>query len=116
MADLFEMKRPLAVTYTNGEKAIMVAYYRHADGLVYLAPFWEQKEEGQKAVVIKGELKGDGPWKIGDATITLVGCQNTDADLAQMLAQWEFHVQSVDSDYYQPETIRNLARKYGALI
>lgn len=116
MANLFEMKRPLTVGYSNGDKEIMVAYYRHSEGLVYLPSFWEKRPEGQKAVVIKGELKGEGPWKIADVVITLVGCQNTDADFAQMLAEWEFHVQSVASDYYQPENIRALAREYGALI
>lgn len=116
MANLFEMQRPLAVTYGNGDKDVMVAYYRHPEGLVYLGTFWEKKAEGHKAVVLKGELKGEGPWRIADVVITLVGCQNTDADLAQMLAQWEFHVQSVGGDYYQPEAIRSLAREYGALI
>jgi len=110
------MKRPLAVNFADGRKTIMVAYYKHPDGLVYLEPFWEQKAEGQKVAIIKGDLKGEGPWRIGDAVITLVGCQNTDAELAQMLAQWEFHVQSVGSGFYQPEAIRGLAREYGALI
>jgi len=110
------MKRPLAINYADGRKTIMVAYYRHPDGLVYLEPFWEQKAENDKAVVIKGLLKGEGPWRIGDATISLVGCQGTDPDLAQQLAQWEFHVQSVDPDHYQPEKIRALAKQYGALI
>lgn len=116
MADLFEMKRPLTVSYANGHKELMVAYYRHSEGLLYLPPFWENRPEKEKAVLLKGELKGEGPWKIADTVITLVGCQNTDADFAQMLAEWEFHVQSVGGDYYQPEEIRSLAREYGALI
>lgn len=116
MADLFLMKRPLAVNYSSGKKTIMVAYYPHTKGLVYLEPFWEQKPDGEKAVVVEGEIKGEGPWKIADAVVSLVGCQGTDAELAQMLAEWEFHVQSVGSDYYQPESIRALAREYGALV
>ena len=116
MPDLFTMKRPLAVNYENGNKSIMVAYYPHKEGLVYLEPFWEQKPEGNKAIVIKGEVRGDGPWKIGNAVISLVGCQGTDPYLAQLLSQWEFHVQSMREDYYQPEQIRNLAREYGALV
>ena len=116
MPDIFEMKRPLAVNYASGEKTVIVAYYPHPQGLVYLEPFWENKAEGQQATVIEGEIKGEGPWIINDAIISLVGCQGTDPDLAQQLAQWEFHVQSVEDDYYQPEEIRQLARKYGALV
>jgi len=114
--DLFEMKRPLAVNFADGRKTIMVAYYKHPEGMVYLEPFWEQKAEHEKAVVLKGVVKGEGPWKIADAVISLVGCQGTDSDLAQLLAQWEFHIQSVGSDYYQPEDIRTLAKTFGALV
>ena len=116
MPDLFDMNRPLAVKYKNGEKFIMVAYYQHAEGIVYLEPFWQQKTEDKKAVVLKGKLSGDGPWKIGQAVISLVGCHNTDPELAQMLSDWEFHLQEVGSDYYQPEGIRSLAKQYGGLI
>lgn len=116
MPDLFEMKRPLAVNYSNGEKTIMVAYYPHTNGIVFLPPFWEQKPEGDKATVIKGEVKGEGPWKIADAVISLVGCQGTDPVMAQMLAEWEFHVQSLPQDYFKPDDIRRLAREYGAVI
>ncbi|MDH5425046.1 MAG: hypothetical protein OEY29_08645 [Gammaproteobacteria bacterium] len=116
MPDLFSMKRPLAVNYASGDKTVMVAYYPHADGLVFLPPFWEQREEGNKAVLIKGEITGNGPWKIADAVISLVGCQGTDSELAQMLAEWEFHVQSLPQEYFQPEDIRRLAREYGAII
>ena len=110
------MKRPLAVNYSNGEKALMVAYYHHAEGLVYLPSFWEQEAEGAKATVIKGKIQGEGPWKVSDAVISLVGCQGTDPEMAQMLAEWEFHVQSMSEDYYHPESIRSLAREYGALV
>ena len=116
MPDLFEMQRPLAVNFADGRKTIMVAYYKHPEGMVYLEPFWEQKSEYEKAVVLKGSVKGEGPWKIADAVISLVGCQGTDPDLAQLLAEWEFHVQSVGADYYQPESIRTLAKKFGALV
>lgn len=116
MPDLFEMKRPLAVNFKDGSKTIMVAYYPHKEGLVFLEPFWQDKTQAQKTTVIKGELKGDGPWKIADAVISLVGCQGTDPDLAQLLSQWENHVQEVGPDYYKVEDIRSLARAAGALI
>jgi len=110
------MNRPLAVNFTNGHKAIMVAYYPHKEGLVYLPPFWEQLPKGQQATVIKGRITGEGPWKLADAVISLVGCQGTDAELAQLLADWEFHLQQQAADYYQPQAIRALAKEYGALI
>lgn len=116
MPALFEMKRPLAVNFADGSKTIMVAYYPHAEGLVFLEPFWQQRTDENKATVVRGVIKGDGPWKVGDAVISLVGCQGTDPDLAQLLARWQTHVQEVGSDYYQPEDIRALARQFGALV
>jgi len=116
MPELFDMKRPLAVKYQNGEKSIMVAYYRHGKGMVYLEPFWEQKPDDKKAIVISGEVTGEGPWKIGEAVISLVGCHNTDAELAKMLSDWEFHLQTVGADYYKAEETRELARRHGAII
>ena len=116
MPDLFDMQRPLAINYKDGSKGIMVAYYPHAEGLVYLEPFWENKSAENKARVLVGEIKGDGPWRCGDASITLVGCQGTDADLAQLLSQWEDHVQEVGPDYYKVDEIRSLARSFGAMI
>lgn len=116
MPELFDMQRPLAVNFKNGDKTIMVAYYPHANGLVFLEPFWENKPADSKARVIEGEVRGDGPWRCGDASITLVGCQGTDADLAQLLSQWEAHVQNVGPEYYNVEDIRSLARSFGAII
>jgi len=116
MPDIFQMQRPLAVNFKDGSKTIMVAYYPHEEGLVYLEPFWEKRLPEKKANVIKGEIKGEGPWKIADAVISLVGCQGTDAELAQLLAQWENHVQEVGPDYYKVDDIRSLARSFGALI
>lgn len=116
MPDLFDMQRPLAVNFSNGDKTIMVAYYRHPEGLVFLEPFWESKAEDQKARLIKGEIKGDGPWRCGNASITLVGCHGTDAELAQLLSEWENHLQQVDPEYYVVDEIRALARSFGALI
>lgn len=94
----------------------MVVYYPHNEGLLYLRPFWEQQPQGQQATVLKGELKGQGPWKIADAVISLVGCQGTDAELAQQLADWEFHLQNVGQNHYNVDDIRCLAKEYGALI
>ncbi|MDH5391825.1 MAG: hypothetical protein OEY11_01440 [Gammaproteobacteria bacterium] len=116
MADIFEMKRPLAINYSSGEKAIMVAYYPHKEGLVYLQPFWQQQAQSEQVTLIKGQLKGQGPWRIADAVITLVGCQGTDPELAQWLAEWECHVQAMGEQYYKAEDIRSLAREYGALV
>lgn len=116
MADLFSMNRPLAVNYQNGSKTIMVAYYPHAEGMVYLEPYWEQRSEGKEVVVLKGTVKGEGPWKVGDVVISLIGCQNTDAELAHQLADWEFHLENVGVDFYQPEKIRLLAKRYGAIV
>lgn len=115
MADLFAMKAPLMIRLANGEKHIMAEYFRHADGLLFFDVFWHQNPE-QGIHLVKGEYKGDGPWKVGDNVINVLGCHGSDPELANLFAEWQYYLQTGADDCPTVDEIRALAKTHGALI
>ena len=67
---------PFAILFDDGMKKLAAACFRHELGLLYFDPFWHQQTPDKAAHLIKGELKGNDPWRIDGATIRLLGCQN----------------------------------------
>ena len=47
----------------------MVACFQHPDGILYFRPFWDQLHDGEGIQIVTGEIKGEGPWKVGDAVV-----------------------------------------------
>lgn len=115
MADMFAMKAPLMIRLANGEKRIMVEYFRHADGLLFFNPFWHQNPQ-QGIHVVQGEYKGDGPWKVGNNVIHVLGCRGSDPELANLYAEWQFYLQTCADEYPSTDEICSLAKARGALI
>lgn len=115
MADLFSMKSPLMIRFTDGSASIMAEYFKHPEGLVYFDVFWNLQPESSVHLV-KGDYKGDGPWKVGDTVITVLGCHGCDADLATQFAEWQTYRQMCDDEYPSRDEINNLARSLGALV
>jgi len=114
MADLFTMKSPLMIRFANGEASIMAEYFKHSEGLLYFDVFWPERTDSFIHVV-KGEYKGEGPWKVGDAVISVLGCHGCDADLATQFAEWQTWLQMVGDQYPTEEEIKNLAIEFGAI-
>ena len=115
MADMFAMKAPLMIRLANGEKHIMVEYFRHAEGLLFFDVFWHQNPQ-QGIHLIKGEYKGDGPWKVGNNVIHVLGCHGSDPDLANLFAEWQYYLQTCADEYPSVDEIRSLAKAYDAII
>ena len=113
MADLFSMKAPLMIRFPGGEKHIMAEYFRHPKGLLFFDVFWNQI--GESAIhLVEGEYKGDGPWKVGDCVINVLGCHGTDAELATLFSEWQTYRQMSD-DYPASDEIWKLAQQKGAI-
>jgi hypothetical protein len=67
--------------------------------------------------LISGELRGEGPWKIGGCVLRVLGCHNTDPHLAEPYARWREYLQNAGpDDYPPPEQIRSIARRLGATV
>ena len=115
MADLFSMKSPLMIRFPNGEKRIMAEYFKHPQGLLFFDVFWNRSDDSAMHLV-KGEYKGEGPWKIGDAVITVLACHGSDPELATLFSEWQSYLQiSVDA-YPVDDEIKKIAASKGAII
>lgn len=99
MTDIFTVTAPLAIRYRDGVKRIIVRCFPYREGLIFIAPFWNRLPPEQAFEVAPGPIKGDGPWKVGDAVISVLGCQGTDPILATEYAQWQIWLQTEGRDY-----------------
>jgi len=88
MADLFSVTAPRVVRWPDGRRHLAVACFPHPRGLVYFEPFWHL-DPGGRVHRVEGELRGEGPWKVGEAVIHVLGCQGADPDLAMAFEAWQ---------------------------
>ena len=116
MSDLFSVTAPLTIRLPSGETSLMAEVFRHADGLLYFDLWWQQGDPDTHFHLIEGEVSGDGPWKINDHVINVLGCQGTDPELASEWSAWNSYITSHVSDYPVPELVEAIARKMGADI
>lgn len=115
MADLFSMKSPLIIRLANGETHIMAEYFKHPKGLLYFELFWHQQPE-KMIHLHEGEHKGEGPWKVGDAVISVLGCHGCDADLATQFSDWQMYLQMCADEYPTQQEVSEFAMSHGAVL
>ena len=123
MADLFSMRSPLVIRLADGETCVMAEYFRHPQGLLYFDLFWSDylgadyaPHKLQPVVhLVEGEYRGEGPWKVGDAVISVLGCHGCDARLASEFATWQSFLQMSADSYPGAEKIQRIAQHFGAL-
>ena len=116
MADLFTITAPLLIRFPDDTKHVMVHCFPHPEGLVYFRAFWDQLPEAEGVCLLSGALRGDGPWKVGDAVITLLGCQGTHPEQAAEYADWQFHLEQVGPDYPDRQQLEFHVREKGLLL
>lgn len=119
MADLFSMTAPLLIRHKTGVQHIMAERFPLAEGegLVYFELFWHLQRPASQAIHrVAGAIQGDGPWKVADSVITVLGCQGTAPELASSYAEWESYLQQGAPSYPSTAAIRGLARATGACV
>lgn len=116
MADLFAMKSPLVIRFPDGRKHIMAEYFKHPDGLLYFEVFWHQQAQQAAIHLVRGEYKGEGPWKVGDCVISVLGCHGSDPELASLFSEWQTFLQMAPDVYPGEEQIKALAISKGAIL
>jgi hypothetical protein len=117
LADLFSVTAPLALRLPDGGRKVIAACFPHPKGLLYLDTFWHQSNPAEAAHLIVGEITGEGPWKVGGCVITVLGCHNTDPDLALPYACWRDYLEQAGLEHYPPPAqIREIARRLGASV
>ena len=114
MADLFSVTAPLAIRFPNGEKWIMVHRIPYNDGLLFLPPFWLDSGPEEAMRYVAGPIKGDGPWKVGDAVVTVLACHGTDAVLANEFSCWQTRLMEMGDAYPDQDDIEQLMKTHAA--
>lgn len=115
MADLFTLTAPLLIRYPDGRSEVMVECFACRDGLVYFGTFLNQREAEQAIRHVAGELRGEGPWKVGDAVITVLGCHGTHPEQAAEFAGWQQQREQQGEGCPDREALREIARRAGYL-
>jgi hypothetical protein len=116
MADLFTVTAPLAIRFASGEKQIMIERLAYADGLLFLPTFWTETGLPEALRFVAGPIKGDGPWKVGDAVVTVLACHGTDAQLADEFASWQSYLAQIDEAYPARQEIESMMKTHAATV
>lgn len=115
MADLFSVTAPLLIRFPDGHSEVMVERFVCPGGLVYFTAFRDSSEMIDAMRRVEGELRGEGPWKIGTAVITVLGCHGSNPEQAAVFADWQMHREQSGDAYPGREALRELARRAGYL-
>jgi len=117
MADLFSVTAPLAIRFKDtGEKRIMIARLPCNDGLVFLPTFWTDGDPLEALYYVPGPIEGDGPWKVGNAIVTVLACHGIDAALANEFSCWQSRLMELGDDYPDDEEIALFMRTHAARV
>jgi hypothetical protein len=93
----------------------MVACFRHPQGVLYFRPFWDQLPLAEGVPLACGDVRGEGPWKIGDAVVTVLGCQGAHPQQAEEFADWKYHLEQQGIRYPTREELLVIAVETGIL-
>ena len=105
---------PLVLRHPDGHEQLVAACFTHPLGLLYLDLYWHQTTPDRAAHLIRGTLSGEGPWRIGDSRLRVLGCHNTDPHLQAAFSGWQNYLQANGSAYPPREQILEIARRLGA--
>jgi hypothetical protein len=115
MNELFKVTAPLVIRLPQGKKKLIAEKFPHAQGLLYFDLYWHELEPAEAFHTVRGEITGEGPWKIADSVITVLGCEGTDPELSSAWSDWQAIIQSPVSDYPDPGLVAAIARKLGGM-
>ena len=115
VADLFSVTAPLLIRLADGSRAVIAECFPHPQGILYFDLFWHGGDPAETIHLIAGEITGAGPWKIGASVVRVLGCQGTDAELADAWAQWSLYLNDCAEEYPPRALIYAIARGRGAI-
>ena len=116
MADLFTVTAPLAIRFASGEKQIMTERLAYRDGLLFLPTFWTEMGIDRALRFVPGPIKGDGPWKVGEAVVTVLACHGTDAELANDFSCWQTQLLQLGDAYPARDKIETMMKTRAATV
>ena len=116
MASIEDVTAPLVIRFADGTETVVAHCFSHPQGLLYLELFWHLRTPDEAAHLIRGALRGDGPWKIGDTVIRVLGCHNTDPQIQDQYVPWRNYLAQYGDQYPPPAQVREIARRRGARL
>lgn len=114
MAAIDAVTAPLILRHPDGREQLVAACFTHPLGLLYLDLYWHLSSPRRAAHLIRGEIRGDGPWRVGNARLRVLGCQDTDPGLQADFAAWQEYLQTHGDAYPPRPQILDIARRLGA--
>jgi hypothetical protein len=114
MADLFNVTAPLMIRMPSGEQHLMAERFPLPSGLLYFEPFWHLGNPDVHIHRVEGPIKGEGPWKVGDHVVHVLGCHGTDFCLASDFDAWRQYLLENAEQYPPRALIEAIARRHGA--
>ena len=114
MAAIDSVAAPLVLRHPDGREQLIAACFPHPAGLLYFDLYWHLSTPREAAHLIRGELRGEGPWRVGDARLRVLGCHNTDPQLQGAFAAWQRYLQANAGAYPPRAQILEIARRMGA--
>ena len=115
MADLFSVTAPLVIRFKeSGEKQIMLERIAYNDGLLFLPTFWTDAGVDRALRYVPGPIEGEGPWKFGNAIVTVLACHGTDAELANDFSCWQSHLLELGEAYPAKQDIERQMKLHAA--
>ena len=100
----------------SGQKRVMAEYFPHPKGLLYFDLFWHLGDPVDTVHIVEGPVRGEGPWKVGEAVINVLGCHGTDPELAPAFNDWQHYLAEHIGAYPGRQQILALARRCGAQV
>lgn len=114
MAAIDAITAPLVLRHPDGQEQLIAACFPHPAGLLYLDLYWHLSTPQQAAHLVRGELRGEGPWRVGDVRLRVLGCQHTDPHLQAAWHAWQQYLQHQGDAYPPRAQIVAIARRLGA--
>jgi len=112
MADLFTVTAPLVIKSPHGGEKAIAEIFQQEKGIVFFEIFWNHLAGYQGIHFIPGDIKGEGPWKVGDYILNVLGCHASNAELAEDYAQWQMYLQAPLNDYPDMAGIEAILHKF----
>ena len=114
MAAVDNVTAPLVLRHPDGREQLIAACFTHPLGVLYLDLYWHLSTPQQAAHLIRGQVQGEGPWRIGDSRLRTLGCANTDPHLQDDFTAWQRHLQANADSYPPRQQIVDIAQRLGA--
>jgi len=111
---IFTLHSPFYIKYPNGETRVIEEIFQHSEGVLYFELFWE-KDPKYSIHLIEGEITGDGPWRVGECSFHVLGCNHTHPQMCAMHSFWQQELLQ-RPEQFRANDVVEIALEKGAIL